>query len=247
MMIFALVDQRKTSNTRLALMPGSRVLQRCGGSVCAGFTLIEVILTLSLLVLIAGLSIGSIAFSDAGDFDEGVDRFETMLRFARTDASSQGARIRIAFEFDDDDNSLAIKLLWEPKPLEEPGVFYNYSTACTWRHNIPDNYLRIGRVSLFGDSAFRSMVTQGMGESSFEDLPDSITFMPDGSSDSAVIELLPVSQDDLRCAIIIIDGITGMVSTYEISANEADDYISAAIEGQSVSDLHEELYPEVNP
>jgi len=63
-----------------------------------GYSLVELLLTMSLLLLFTGLAVVSIdALNQRSTLTEGAIRFETLLRFARAEAAQCGRRVRISF------------------------------------------------------------------------------------------------------------------------------------------------------
>jgi prepilin-type N-terminal cleavage/methylation domain-containing protein len=182
----------------------------------AGFTLIEILLALTILGLL--LSVAAInfgAFRNNQALEEGASRLETALRMARAEAANQGRRIRIAFSEEDG----RVQVLWEPEPLAEPGVFVP-CTSCTWDDYLTVEGVRLDRCQLVGTSIHRPSDWADGGGAPAESVLDAITFEPDGSSDSAVIELLPTDVSDLRRAVIGIDGMTGIITSRILTSEE---------------------------
>lgn len=106
-----------------------------------GFTLVELLLTLALVLLLGAAAAFNFASLQRGKhLDEGMLQFEALLRFARSQAESSGRPIQLVFE--DPATSSAsdnpgsgstpsagssthriLKLRWEPDPLGAPGVY----------------------------------------------------------------------------------------------------------------------------
>ena len=64
----------------------------------AGFTLVELILTLVLLLLLFGAVVFNYStLSHGARLDHGVDQLETLFRFARAEAAARGRQVRIVF------------------------------------------------------------------------------------------------------------------------------------------------------
>lgn len=174
-----------------------------------GFTLIEVVLALTLVLLMAGIVVISLPALEAGHrFDAGVSRFATALRMLRAEAVTRGRRMRLSFD-DQGDSSVS----WEADPLQSPGVFEPF-TAGTWIASLPNDLVevtdcRIDRLTraqvmavIAGQDAVADQTTSG---------PSSVTFYPDGSTDPAVITLASRNADDLRQATVTLDATTGQV------------------------------------
>jgi len=180
-----------------------------------GFTLIELIMALAIFALLVGaaaMNFGSLRWGRA--LEESTSRLETALRMARADAANLGRRIRLAF--DEEDGHMIV--LWEPQPLAEPGRFAEY-TACTWADDVATEGVRLERCELAGLSLYQ-IVDASMPGTAAAAGPAMITFEPDGSSDSAVIELSAVDERDTRRAIIELEGLTGTVTSRILTAED---------------------------
>jgi len=166
-------------------------------------------------LLLAALAINFSALSGGQDLEEGAARLETALRMARADAANLGRRIRLAF--DEIDGRFIV--FWEADPLAEPGRFTEY-TACTWDDFVSMDRIRLERCQLVGPSLYQvvKMGTAGGGDATAG--PASITFEPDGSSDSAVIEVSAVDERDTRHIVIELEGLTGTVTSRTLSPEE---------------------------
>jgi type II secretory pathway pseudopilin PulG len=162
---------------------------------------VEIVLALGVLCVLAAVTVISLSGWLAGEtFRQGARDFETVLRMARADAINLARRVQLRFDGEDG----RPQVLWEPQPLAEPGRFVDF-TACTWTDRIPAEAVRVIRCQWTGESAYRLPgpdVSGGPGEQAFQP----ITFNPDGSSDSAVIELAPWAPSDERLIVIDLDG-----------------------------------------
>jgi prepilin-type N-terminal cleavage/methylation domain-containing protein len=181
-----------------------------------GFTLIEILLALVLIGLLAAAaawSLGTFAGSQA--LGEGASRLETALRMARADAANRGRRLRLAFSEDDG----RCIVLWEPDPLAEPGKFVEF-TACTWADFVSLDGIRVERCELTAPSIYQMADFGAMGGGATASLFVPITFEPDGSSDSAIIEVSAADPREVRRAFIELDGLTGLVTTNLLTPEE---------------------------
>lgn len=185
----------------------------------AGFTLLELVLALALVTLLLGAGVIAVSSLRAGrHLEEGAWRFETMLRMARTDAARLGRRVRVGFEGEGG----RWQILWEPEPLERPGTFADYA-SCTWRDYLPERMVRVVRSELVGPSAYRTLSLGGMRSGSGGDSAlEAVTFYPDGSCDSAEIELVDPDGKDERTAIITVDGLTGTMTRRILTPTEME-------------------------
>lgn len=183
----------------------------------------ELVLAVSLLGLLFGaLLLNLPGWSRARQLEAGSDRFETLLYMARADAANLGRRLRVAFR-QDEQGTAQIELLWEADPLGAPEQFTAYS-ACTWLHYVPTGLVEVTSCQLQGQDAYRLMAT-GAAEAldSPEVTLDAVTFYPDGSCDSAVIELAAADPRDRRKVIIEIDGLTGSITRRVLTSVEAEE------------------------
>jgi hypothetical protein len=183
-----------------------------------------------MVVLVAVLSIGLTSGVKTNVLNEGSRQFETMLRLTRAEAALQGRRFRI--NFTGEDGSFTVQ--WEPQPLAQPNQFDDY-TARVWAQSIPVELVRVEQCRLTGDSAYRPLLL-GERRSTASDSESAafepIYFYPDGSSDSALIDLRSTEEEDYRVAVVEIDGLNAMFSTRVLTTTEKDEF-DAALEEQN--------------
>jgi hypothetical protein len=168
----------------------------------------ELLLALALVVVVA--VVGWMTFGgwkSQTDFEEGVNRFESSLRLARAESANLGLRLRLAF-----DPNGTPQLLYEPSPLESPEEFVAYA-GCTWGDVLGGGLALVSQCQLTESSAYRP-AGMGTGNSGDEAVLDSVTFYPDGTSDSALVELRPPDDVDTRRAVIELGGLDGVVRTW---------------------------------
>ncbi len=181
-----------------------------------GFTLIEIVLALTLLVLMAGVGVVAVgAWRGNRALEEGAGRIETALRMARAEAANQGRRLRLTFTTD----GAQPQVQWEADPLAKPGQFVAF-TACTWQDYLAMDGVRVERCDLVGPSIQRPADWGAEMQQDAGQTPMAVEFEPDGSSDSAVIELSAAGAGDLRRAVIQLDGRTGTVTTQIAAADD---------------------------
>ena len=213
-----------------------------------GYTLVELLLTTSLLMLFAGLAVVSMETLNQGSaFGEGTVRFETMMRFAHAEAARSGRRVRIDFIQETNaavslsTNQLAqVRLSWEPNPATEPDIFQDLVTP-RWGVDQVNEALRVADVRLVDDltddpstNADGTSITGLDGEPTTPDVnldptldtgmspPSSITFNPDGSCDAAEITLVGLHPEEDRRIILRVDGITGVISRKSVPVSGDD-------------------------
>jgi len=159
------------------------------------------------------------AFRSSRNLEEGARRFTTGLRMARADAANRGRRIRIAFDPDTFDPVI----LWEPEPLTAPGQFVEFTT-CPWRRFLKVEGIWVEQCTYVGDSLYRTLADAGTAGKTVEtgDLA-TVTFEPNGSSDSVVIVLVAGDAPDGPRARIELNGVTGIVNWQILTLDELDE------------------------
>lgn len=208
-----------------------------------GYSLVELLLTTSLLLLFSGLAVVSLnTLSQGSALTEGSIRFETMLRFARAEAAQSGRRVRVNFVQDssseDSSNQLThVELTWEPNPVSEPEVFQDLQ-ATQWGVQQVNEAVGVEIVRLVGttqeqphpatdeetstDEGSAAEVTDALAEEETGLAPaPSITFNPNGSCDSAEITLAGRKAGDDHRMLVRLEGFTGSVSRSEPPAKDA--------------------------
>jgi len=180
----------------------------------------EVLLAVSLLVLLASVVVLNLpVWSQTQLLAEGAQRFETLIYMAKADAANLGRKLRLGFQ-PDQQGALQVVLTWEPDPLAAPGQFVPYS-ACTWLHHIPIGLVAVSSCRLTGvDEYVTDFAASSTAEGTSATRLDPITFYPDGRCDSATIDLVSLSGDDQRVAVIDIDGFAGSVTRRILTSSE---------------------------
>ena len=180
-----------------------------------GFTLIEVLLALAILALLLGLgAVNFGAFWQSRALEEGASRLETAIRMARAEAENHQCRYRLAFNETDG----RVQVLWEAKPLEEPGKFSE--AACTWGDYLIMQSVRVERCELTAPSIYQMADPMNPGSLAAPSTLAAITFEPNGASDSAVIELSATDPSDTRRAFVSVDGLTRTVTSRVMTTEE---------------------------
>jgi hypothetical protein len=211
-----------------------------------GYTLVELLLTTSLLLLFAGLAIVSMQTLNQGSaFAEGTVRFETMVRYAHAEAARSGHRVRI--DFVQETNAVAdlmgtnqlsqVRLSWEPNPATEPDVFQDL-LGPRWGVDAVNESVRVVEVRLLDsapDESTNAPDGQSLAAADSQPSPAAapadpspnpelapppgITFNPDGSCDAAEILLQGLPPEDDRRVLVRVDGITGTVTHKDVPAS----------------------------
>ncbi len=226
-----------------------------------GFTLIEVLLTMVLVLLLVSAAVFSFSSMQKGvELDEGAARFETLLRFARAEAANRGRKVQLIFPSlenspaESDNSNSGLRLVWEPDPIGQPGVFQAVR-GLPWQNGRLSEMIRIVSVEVPDAAPVASAVAPGpdtddplavpaasgqaaandtSGLNMLEGLPP-ITFYPDGSSDTARVVLGSMDPEDARRIAVQLDGITGAVRR-ELLATEEGDWDEADIFGPAGGD-----------
>lgn len=111
----------------------------------SGFTLFELVLTVSLILLLAGgVIFGWDSLQRGARLDEGSDQVEMLFRFARAQAATSGRQVRVRvgpsgilpgsvsgpvsgtnapIPSMPTPPAAGLEVLWEPDPLKRPGIF----------------------------------------------------------------------------------------------------------------------------
>lgn len=185
-----------------------------------GFTLIELLLVVVLVMLLMGAVIYNFSsLTKNAALDEGATRVETLFRFARAQAANTGRKVQVVFEDTSDSeptgSPVAVRLQWEPDPLEQPGRFQNLPESALDADQVFD-LVQVESVEL-GDGETASAEDTGatededamLFEEMFGRMFPPITFFPDGSSDSAQLVLVSPETDPPRRLRLSLNGITG--------------------------------------
>lgn len=198
-----------------------------------GFTLIELLLTLVLLMLLLGAVVMNFTgLQSSNQLDEGVEQFESLVRFARAHAAHSGCRVRLTFEEVVGEDEMAVPLgnvfvTWEPDPLQKPGEFHPLLEVAPLRETMlqlveVDDVRPIGVVPANGSAVGEPGATLEE-EGAFAAFAP-ITFYADGSSDTAeVVFSARDSEEERRVAVQII-GATGTMrrqTVYDMMAAES--------------------------
>lgn len=186
------------------------VLRRAGG-----FTLIEILLALAVMLLLAGLTVISFSSWDSSRrLEEASWQFESSLRMARAEAANLGRKVRLEF-----DDSARPQILWEPEPLTEPGQYVPYEGA-SWATNLPNLQMVVSHCELTDGSFSWTPPSDQLQSQTQPAALSAITFYPDGSSDSAMIQLRGQDTTEQRTAVLTLDGLNGTITTELLSVSE---------------------------
>ena len=224
----------------MRIQPGHR--RRLAGP---GFTLVELLLTVSLLLLMVGAGILNFGPAQSGArLDEGATLVESLFRYARAQAASSGRTVRIVFPDGEPvptgtnptSTAPGIQVAWETDPLGAPGRFEVLADAKPYTTQIDELvHVRPFRTqppavsAAAGPSATAlspaPAPTESFAGGDATSAPQALTilFYPDGSSDSAEVVLSSLDEGDAKQMAIKLSGLTGVLRrrSIEIVAGEA--------------------------
>ncbi len=207
-----------------------------------GFTLVELLLTVSLLLLMVGAGILNFGPAQGGArLDEGATQVESLFRYARAQAASSGRTVRIVFPdgepvatgTNSTSTASGIQVAWETDPLGAPGQFEALADAKPYTTQI-DELVRVrpsraqppaGTPASLSPSSSSLTPTGVFAGSDEPSAPQALTvlFYPDGSSDSAEVVLSSLDDGDAKQMAVKLSGLTGVLRrrAIEIVAGEA--------------------------
>jgi len=194
----------------------------------AAFTLVELLLSVSLMLLLAGVVIINFGSLDRNArLEEGAGHMETLFRYARAQAASTGRRVQIVFGPDApasfstinstnptpslSSGNPGVQILWEPNPVEAPGRFESMPGAEMLIDQVND-LVKVQEVHAPGYSP--------SGASPVDSNPPPAAFTLTSATTSApIMDLATVSQPPLNC---YPDGSSDSLEVTLASANGED-------------------------
>jgi hypothetical protein len=130
---------------------------------------------------------------------------------------------------------------YEQDPLGAPGAFTAY-TNCGWLDSLPSKLVKVVRCDITSALSPGAMAAQAQafspsaspGGSTPKAITSSVTFYPDGTSDSAIIELADATDADANRAVIELDGVNGTTNTLTLSPTDLDAYYQQATDSGKI-------------
>ena len=206
----------------------------------AGFTLLEILLTVALLLALLGAVVYNFEAAKRGsDLEEGARQFEALIRFAGAQAANSGKTVQfrfgndVTFSSNADTNSVSqtstnsvndipaiedledwgakLRVVYEPDPVLQPGVFVDLPEASSFLQALSDR-VRIEKVQMPERPRNQSTNELAVADVARAEA-NSVTFYPDGSSETVDIFLVSREREDLREMVLHLDGVTGRVRT----------------------------------
>ena len=187
-----------------------------------GFTLLEILLVLVLLLLLFGAAVFEFNSMGRGaSISAGAERLESLFRFARSEAERTGRKIRIRFSAPDEltrSTAAGPVAEWEADPLQQPGQFAQLPNSVHFTRGV-DDLVTVESVELTDlDSRLAAQLTGDAAlpdsgpATGFElDEPTVINFYPDGSCDSVKVRLADRNPDNSTKTLVELIGLTGTV------------------------------------
>lgn len=208
-----------------------------------GFSLIEVLASTVLLLLLLGAVVFNVtALGAHAELDEGVTRFEALLRFVRAEAARTGHRARLDIvpsKVSGERPLYGYRVLMEKRPLVNPGYF-SAIQAEAWMPEGIDELVGIESVGTLDDFFQRPAEDpvdefepkengvvdldrllgddDGFNLDSPVDVGESIAsfhFYPDGSCDAIDLVFVSRNLDDRRRIRVRVLDVTGSILTEE--------------------------------
>jgi len=211
-------------------------------------TLIELLLSLVLLMLLAGAVVFSYSSLQTNQqLDEGLTRLESAFAFARARAAGSGKAVYLTLESTEPlpgelEADTRVRVQWEPDPFVQPGVYTNI----VMQPSLGDAINELIRVqphveteSALDDAAELLLAEDGpalggdLEEEAFEassqsaegealesgDVVARFAFFPDGSSESAKLLVSSRDGEDQRRFLVELIGLTGTVRRTLVDTN----------------------------
>ncbi len=194
------------------------------------FTLLEVVLTVGLLALLAGLIMPNlIGEIEGGRLKNSAEEMRSLITMVRSEAMFDGKRYRIRFprqdEIDDQGGDRQPIVEREDDPVEEPEVFNRVTAPWlfgeTFQRGVWCAQVRLGKPSL-EDDFLTGRQSEEMAEVVFEDEDPRyppLVINPDGTSGWATFALTSLDRETEGEEFeegdpvidVILDGVTGLI------------------------------------
>ena len=214
--------------------------QHFAGTSNKGFSLLELLLVLVIVMLLFGAAVFEYSSIGRGvSLSEGAIRMESLFRFARSEAERSGKMVRIRFgPIESEPRNLSAQtnspntveiastaedyplVEWEPNPVEMPGQFKSLANSAFFTEGI-NEIVKIESVQLSGLDAQMARInneTDFSVETPTDTPPEQVEytlpilhFFPDGSCNSARIQIADINPENLNKSIVELIGYTGTV------------------------------------
>ena len=205
-----------------------------------GFTLVELLLTVGLLLLLIGAVVLSFSSLTGGAaLEEGATQLEALLRFSRAQAAGTGRQLQLHFEEDLAEGAQIgagrLRVVWEPDPVSRPGLFedlpeaepylrpineaVNVELVRPWPREAAAPWAPAGPAGegAPGNGATANNAAAEPAEPG--ELFAPLRFYADGSADSVEIILVARDEDEPRRVALRFAGMTGTISRRFVTAD----------------------------
>ena len=205
------------------------MLTRTGTSWVRGagraFSLVELLLSIALLLLLLSALVFNFGGMQRGaGLQEGELQVEGLLRFARGYSASSGRLVQIQLTNSiSEGTNLVFSLVSETDPIHNPGCFELVFEAAQYLEQIT-KLVNVTDVRLLDSSMVMvdaTSVTNDLVQAASTGVWPSISFYPDGTSDSAGITIVSRDEEDARKILVRLAGEIGAVSHGYVSETVA--------------------------
>ena len=181
----------------------------------AGFTLVETLLVVLVLLLVAAACVGTFTGTfEAASVSDSADRMEALIHSCRAEAARTGRRVQLS-----PDAVGQVQVGIENDPLGSPNIFAPLDAWWVSQSQLPSQ-VQWTTCELTGPSASLQAAMAASVQSAVTDEPAMlpINFLPDGSSDCA--RLVIQRQDGTWQVELLLNGFDGSVTRAESTGEE---------------------------
>lgn len=210
-----------------------------------GLTLIELLLSITLLLLLIGAAVYSFApLQRNRQLDEGLTRLEALFGFARARAAASGTPVYLVLEASTNEVSpgATVQVQWEPDPVNQPGFYTNlvmipslaeavnelvsvslHEEEETGMEDVESLLMSRDDSSILGENleeeAFDASEDDRAAVAFGDNAQARFAFFPDGSSESARLIVTSREAEDARRFLVELVGLTGGVRRQLVGTN----------------------------
>ncbi|MGB0580546.1 MAG: pilus assembly FimT family protein [Limisphaerales bacterium] len=188
-----------------------------------GFTLLELVLAIVLLMLLSGAIVFSFTnLQKRTHLDEGVNRLITVVRYAKAHAATSGRPMQFQLVQGTNDalNDTRIRVLWEPDPANKPGELADLREV-------------LSMVEAVNDLVQCQPTDPPSPNAEMETADDTVlkrlALHPDGSAEPGQLIVTSRDGEDDRRFLFEIIGITGELKKRELNTNEFTETLEATL------------------
>lgn len=194
-----------------------------GSSRCGMASRQTVMMAAGLGVLLLGGLLIYTNRTDTARLDAGANQIESLLRNARKYAAVRAGRVCLVLA----EKPGATTTLLEVDPINEPDVMSPHIPHHPYNFLVDEDLVRIDSCRRFGSNLGDSTAAGRTPLSRSGKPIEAITFAPDGSFDSAVIELVSTDEGDTRTVLVELNGAIMQVSRRVMTPEQMEEYRAA--------------------